>query len=251
MAWTMFAVCLLTMSILRSDSTGANDLGFRGMLVVQFILLMWSAPIVHDVFFKRTGAAPAGLGAQWIKSSLVLTLALGLAGTAYQLVALRCYAPLADAGKLRRTEVFLGSRGFGERTYWLREGFSNLGKLTPTAAVVQYNPVRDENLIAHLYSTRQAAMGDSDCASTFGGDSQECRKAFPYVASVFNDPDVVRNWNVDALCADLHVNVLVANDTDPVWQDPESWVWMKPSLLANPSMRAIPCGTVLTSATTP
>ena len=163
MGWTMLAVCLLAMSVLKSDTSGANDLGFRGMLVVQFVLLIWAAPIVHDAFFASDAVTRSGLGARWIKPSLIFTLVLGVAGSAYQLFALRCYAPLADLGKLERTERFLGAPGFGRRTYWMRAGYSRLNQLTSSSASVQYNPVRDEVLISHLYSTRPAVMGDSYC----------------------------------------------------------------------------------------
>lgn len=243
MAWLLFAVCLLIMSILKSDSTGANDLGFRGMLVVQFVLLIWSAPLVHDCFFPTAAAGKSY--PPWVKASLLLTLLLGAAGTACQLAALRCYAPLADAGKLVRSENFLGAPGFGERTYWMRQGFSRLGGLTSSAAFVQYNPANDEILMAHLYSPRQAVVGDSNCASAaFGGDSATCQQALPYFAAAFNTPGTVRNWNLDEFCDAFRINLLVATDADPVWQDPSSWVWMRPSLLANPGLRAIPCGTV-------
>jgi hypothetical protein len=238
MAWMMFTVCLLTLSIMRSDTSGANDLGFRGMLVVQFVLLIWAAPIVHDAFFGRD----AGLGAWWIKTSLICTLVLGVAGTAYQLLALRGYAPLADAGKIVRTERFLGATGFGRRTYWMREGFDRLNELTSSNRSVQYNPVRDEVLIAHLYSTRQAVMGDAGCGSAFGGDYEKCRAVFPSVAAVFNNPDAVRNWDLDSFCDAFQINVLVATNADPVWGDPGGWVWSRPSLVANPSVHAVACG---------
>jgi hypothetical protein len=245
MAWMMFAVCVLTLSIMKSDTSGANDLGFRGMLVVQFILLIWAAPIVHNVFFGRDAATQPGLGAQWIKISLICTLALGVAGTAFQLFALRCYAPLADKGKTGgRAERFLGAQGFGTRTYWLREGFSRLNELTPPNVSVQYNPVRDDVPIFQLYSARQSVMGDPSCGSAFGGDIEKCKEAFPYFFQVFNAPDVVRTWNLDSFCGDFNINVLVVTDTDPVWNDQSSWVWTRPSLVTNPLMRAIPCGRV-------
>jgi hypothetical protein len=122
---------------------------------------------------------------------------------------LRGYAPLADSGKIVRSERFLGSPGFGRRTYWMREGFDRLNELTSPATTVQYNPVRDEVLIAHLYSARQAVMGDAFCGAAFGGDVVKCRQAFPYVATVFNAPDTVRNWALDRFCDNLGVNVLV------------------------------------------
>lgn len=246
MAWMMFTVCLLTLSIVKSDTSGSNDLGFRGMLVAQFVLLIWAAPIVHDVFLNRDAAVRSGLGAPWIKISLICTLVLGVSGTTYQFLALRCYAPLVDAGKVestRMSEFVFGTPGFGERTYWLREGFRRLNESTSSHTLVQYNPVRDEVLITHLYSTRQAAVGDPSCGSAFGGDFEKCRQAFPYFARIFNAPDVVRAWDLDSFCDDFRVNVLVATDTDPVWNDPDSWVWTRPILLANPSMRALSCGT--------
>jgi hypothetical protein len=247
MAWMMFAVCLLTMSIVKSDTSGGgNDLGFRGMLVVQFVLLVWAAPVVYGTCFQRAGGAPPGLRAPWIRISLICTLVLGLAGTICQVLVLRCYAPLADAGKA--DAFFLGVPGFGERTYLLREGFGRLSELTSSNAIVQYNPVGSEVLISHLYSTRQAAMGDQHCGSAFGGDLEKCSNAFPYFATVFNVPDTVRTWSLDTFCDDFHVNVLVAVDTDPVWDDLSSWVWTRPSLLTNPSMRALPCGTAHFSA---
>jgi len=252
MAWMLFAVCLLTLSILKSDTSGSNDLGFRGMLVVQFVLLMWAAPIVHDVFFGRETASQSGLGAPWIKISLIGTLVLGVAGSTFQLFALRCYAPLADEGKTGlRAEQFMGAPGFGERTYWLREGFSRLNELTFSNTLVQYNPVRPEVLIFQLYSGRQAGMGDPSCGSAFGGNIEKCSKAFPYFATVFNVPDVVRTWSVDSFCDSFQVNVLVATDADPVWNDPNSWVWIRPSLVANPSMRALPCGSTSLSSGSP
>ena len=200
MMWMMFVICLLTMSVLQSDSSGSNDLGFRGMLVVQFVLVIWATPIVHDVFFRSSSEVAIDLGARrWIKAALVLTLVLGVAGTACQLLALRIYPLLADAGKITRSESFLGSPGFAERTYWLRQGFDQLNALTPSTAAVQYNPTGNETVMAHLYSTRQAAVGDPECGSPFGGDLQKCKQMYPYVAAVFNSPDDIRDWNLDRL----------------------------------------------------
>jgi len=244
MAWWMFVVCMLTVSFLKSESTPQNDLGFRGILIVQFILLIWAAPIVHDLFFSRNHAPGTDLVRPWVRTLLITTLVIGVAGSFWQLIALRSYAPLADLGKIARAETFLGppGAGFAERTYWLREGYFRLDQLTSSTASVQYNPVRDEVFTSHLYSTRQAAMGDAFCGAAFGGDVAKCRVAFPSITKVFNDPDAVRNLNLDNFCDEFQVNVLVANDTDPVWKDPRSWVWTRSNLLSNPSMRAVSCG---------
>jgi hypothetical protein len=212
--------------------------------------------VVHEVFFRRPQQAgdvemPGGperaraaswTGAPWIKLVLACTLVLGLAGTVLQLALLRFYAPLADTGKLQRTEVFLGDPGFGERTYWLRAGFGQINRLTSPATIVQYNPVGYEVEMAHLFSARQAVIGDAFCGSAFGGDTQRCREAFPYFATAFNNPPVVQDWPLDQFCRDYHVDVLVATDVDPVWNDMYSWVWMRPALVSNHALRAVACG---------
>jgi len=242
MAWWMFALCLLAMTFLKSSTTGFNDLGWRGMLPVQFLLLVWAAPLLHQVFFAPAEAAEAGLGARWIRPVLLGTLALGLAGTVVQLVVLRVYAPVVERSGLHRWETFLGDGEFGPRTYWMRQGFTRLNALTPSDATVQYNPVRNEVVISHLYSARQAAMGDAFCGNAFGGDAAKCRENFPLFATAFNAPDAVRGWDLDRFCDHFRVNVLVATETDPVWGDPLSWVWTRPVLVANPAMRAVSCG---------
>lgn len=242
MAWTLFVVSLATVSFLRSNASGVNDLGFRGSLLVQFVLLVWAVPIVDELIFSRA-EAQATPRVRWFRLSLLLTALLGVAGTSWQLAAMRVYLPLADSGKLERVENFFGAPGYSERTYWLRDGFSRLNELTLPASSVQYNPIRSEVFLMHLYSTRQAIMGDENCNSAFGGSIEKCHEAFPYVAMIFNDPGTMRSWDVDALCDRFHISVLVANDTDPVWRDPVSWVWQRPALVNNPGMRAIHCGT--------
>jgi hypothetical protein len=239
MARTLFIVCLLAMSFLQSNATGSNDLGFRGILVVQFVLLLWAAPIVDEFFF----AAPSVRSSRWTKITLAATMLLGMAATAWQLMALRVYLPLADSGKIVRSERFLGSpTGYASRTYCMRELYSRLDRLTTPAVRVQYNPVRDEVLLAQLYSTRQEVGGDQSCGSGFGGDGQKCREVLPYFAVLFNRPEIVRTWDVNSLCDAYSISVLVATDADPVWQDPASWVWQRSALVSTPEARAVTCG---------
>jgi hypothetical protein len=237
----MLASCLLVVSTLKSSATGANDLGFRGILVVQFILLLWAAPLVHDLFtnhkLKERVIAPV-----W-KRILVVTLVLGVMGTVYQLLVMRCYEPLADAEIIHRTEHYMGiSPGMGERTYRLRDGFTQLAKVTSPESVLQYNPVSENALLIRLYSTHQTAAGDSACGSGFGGDVERCKNVMPFLAAVFNSPGDAQGWDMDGFCDALSVNLLVATDADPVWYDSSSWVWSRHALTSNDSMRSIPCG---------
>jgi len=242
-AWVMLASCLLVVSALQSDpaATANNDLGFRGILPVQFVLLLWAAPLVHDLFASQ-GSAPV-LRPMW-KGLLVCSLVLGALGTVCQLVILRCYAPLVDSGRLERSEDYFGlSPALGKRIYALRDGLEGIDQATRPTSVLQYNPASISVWLIHLYSTRQAAAGDENCVSLFGGDPEKCQQAMPYLMAAFNSPAEVRGGDLDRLCDRFSVNVMVATEADPVWHDSSSWVWSRKPLVANKSVRGIACGT--------
>jgi len=236
--WLLFGSVLIVVSVLQSDhaASGGNDLGFRGILIVQFLLLVWAAPLVHDLWAQHKQFPWA-----W-RAVLLATLFLGLAATAYQGFVLRFYGPLADAGVIRRGDGYMGLSPLGERTYLLRDGFTTLRSRIPQNSVVQYNPIGPLNNTVHFYSTTQAAAGDRGCGTSFGGDVDKCHDALRYLLPVFNSPAVAWESNIDQVCNMYSVNVLVATDTDPVWGDPNSWVWMRRPLVSNSVFRGIPCG---------
>jgi hypothetical protein len=236
--WVMGGLSLVIVTFVASDSTGVNDLGFRGILIVQFVLLIFAAPLIADLF---AGKLQCGLA--W-KAALWLSLVIGVLGTLVQVGIFRFYAPIVDAGISRRTEPWMGlSPGIGKHTLDMRESLEHLKAITSPTAVLQYNPEGPDLFLFHLYADRQAAAGDESCGAGFGGDPQKCKQFYGYISAVFNKPETTHDWDVDRFCDAVHVNVLVATSSDVVWKDTESWAWTRPPLLANSAMRAIACGT--------
>lgn len=235
--WVMFVVPLLAMSFLSSDTTGFNDLGFRGMLVVQFVLLLWAVPVAGELY----GLCRNALG-RWTRRALRVALLLGLAATAWQLIALRVYEPLAAAGVVDRAETLFGSGGYPERALSQRRAGEAVAQTAPADALVQYNPVREEARITQLYSSRQAVAGDANCNAAFGGDYAACRAVFPQIAAIFNDRAAMRSREVDAVCDKFRISYLLATDADPVWGDGKGWVWRRSTLFAGSHSRLLPCG---------
>jgi hypothetical protein len=238
MAWVLFGTSALVVTLLQSGATQNNDLGFRGTLPIQFILLLWAAPLMDGLFFKQ-GKRP---GRAWT-FLLVSTMVIGALGTICQIAMLRLYTPLVDANVLRRSEGFMGlSPNMGKRNYLLRDGMSRIDQQTWRSAVLQANPSGRNVFLVNLYSTHPMAAGDENCGSTFGGDPEKCREAMPYIAAAFNSPEGIRDWNINRFCDAFAVNLLVATDADPVWIDRGSWVWTTKPIVANDSLRAFPCG---------
>jgi hypothetical protein len=240
-AWTMLGVCLLVVTFLSSDATGANDLGFRGILVVQFVLLIWAAPWVSGIFYPSDANR---LSAGW-RIALALSVLLGVCGTLLQVGILRAYAPMIDAGISRRTEPWMGPLpGLGQHTYLMREGIEELKRVTPRNAVLQYNPIGSDVFLFHLYANRQVSVGDEACGTTFGGSWEECKQVLPYLNAFFNRPnEEAAKWSLDEICDDIHVDVIAVTSSDKAWYETQSWVWTRKPLVANDALRAFRCGT--------
>ena len=240
-AWTMLGVCLLVVTFLSSDATGANDLGFRGILVVQFVLLIWAAPWVSGIFYPSDANR---LSAGW-RIALALSVLLGVCGTLLQVGILRAYAPMIDAGISRRTEPWMGPLpGLGQHTRLMREGIEELKRVTPRTAVLQYNPIGSDVFLFHLYANRQVSVGDESCGTTFGGSWEECKQVLPYLNAFFNRPnEEAAKWSLDEICDDIHVDVIAVTSSDKAWYETQSWVWTRKPLVANDALRAFRCGT--------
>ena len=80
----MVATSVLVCTFLRSSVIGCNDLGWRGMLVAEFVLLLWAS----DLFANRDRLAFLNASQRQL---MMVFFALGFAGTVYDLAIVRFY----------------------------------------------------------------------------------------------------------------------------------------------------------------
>jgi hypothetical protein len=233
-AFTMAAVSLGICTFFRSGVIANNDLGWRGTLVAQFVLLLWGAQWLND----------RGLSilTRKARAFVVAALVLGTAGTGYELIKVRCF-PLASDWNATGTVAWLAKdQNLGARTYALRQLYEGLKLRTPVRAIFQHNPDTDPQDQFHgMYADRQLAAESLTCSVVFGGDAALCRNMIGDIQALFENPafDPAR---VDEICGRLSIDVLVVKDTDPVWRNRESWVWKRKPMLANDYARAFDCG---------
>jgi len=76
------------------------------------------------------------------------------------------------------------------------------------------------------------------CGSELGGDPTGCPAIAAAVHSLYNGASASQ---ARAVCGQYGMQYLVAYVYDPAWNDPQSWVWTLPSLLAQPEFRALDC----------
>jgi hypothetical protein len=226
----MVATSVLICTFVRSSVIGNNDLGWRGFLIAQFGLLLWAVDVL------------AG-GALASRRFLAVLLALGVAGTAYDVAILRAFPLLADAGIVAPVGWMSPDRQFGMRTYAARDAYQWAARALPAAAKLQFNPyVHLQDTYALLYSNRQIVAGDGSCLSGFGGDPAACPEVIAKLKPFYPAAGQPAPSSIAMLCSDLPIDVLVAKDLDAVWTDRQSWVWNEKPLFANAYFRLFGCG---------
>ena len=237
--FTMAATSILVCTFVRSTVIANNDLGWRGMLIAQFVLLLWGVEFVN-------GGLRRGLfaGGNAYRVLTAMCLVLGLAGSVYEVVKVRFNPFLSDYSSHQIYKWLSPDGKLGERTYAMRQLYEELQTRTTSDAVYQHNPNTDpEDLFNGSYGDRQVASETMTCGSVFGGNSDECGKRIGRIDSLFEDPGAYSASMIDGVCRELSINILVVKDTDPVWRDRGSWVWNRKPLIANSYVRSFNCGT--------
>ena len=240
--FTMAACSILLCTFLRSGVISFNDLGWRGFLVAQFILLIWAAELWDDGFLPFHAKIPPveanTLFGGTRRPPILALLVLGVAGSVYEVCMARFY--------------YVRSSTSGDRTYLLRQIYQDLKKRLPEQAVVQQNPnVVPGDVFYGLYADRQAAAETSQCGAVFGGDPALCGSVITRINDLFEKPAALDPHAVDAACKDLSIDALVVKDSDKVWANKSSWVWNKQPVLANDYARAFLCGRTAARERTP
>jgi len=241
-AWTLVATSFLVGTFLRSSTIANNDLGWRCFLPAQLVLLLWAAAFVHDWWFDDSGIATQALPRSWVRRGLAILLILGLTSTGYQVFMLRVFPVLADHGVIgERPSWVVANRQFGKRAYALRSVYDTLDAQLPSSAVLQSHPATEDLILHMLYSGHDAAASAGGCGIAFGGDVNMCLSRLRKLVDLFRRPD---GNDLDATCRAYGIDALVVEDSDPVWNEPSSWVWTRRPDVANDFVRAFRCSPV-------
>ena len=231
----LFASTLLITLFLTSGvgTAGTNDLGWRGMLPIQAVLL-WCAA---DYF-----ATPLMLRRQkrWFHRLVTTLVVIGVGSTAAEFLTLRIFPLAVDHRQApHTTAVAMLPSGNGVYIASLRQALDYLRRTTPANAVVQDNPLVNESTIPGLFMERQtAARGQT--GYRFGGSSDHYPPVLNAATAIFTDP-ALSSREVGQTCAQYGMQYLLATSLDPVWRDPQSWIWRRNPLFANPHARVFAC----------
>jgi hypothetical protein len=122
--------------------------------------------------------------------------------------------------------------------YAIRSVLDRLDRTLPASAVMQQNPNWSwEEFDFGLYAHRQAAAWDVLCGAEIGGDPAACAHFLPRIAALFTDPHLTPAQAAET-CRDVKIDAVVVTDLDPVWKDPNSWIWSAVPAVENGHVRA-------------
>jgi hypothetical protein len=151
-----------------------------------------------------------------VRGLVVTLLVLGVASSVWDLLAMRAYPMLVDAGWAQEA-FWLRGRDIGERTFAMRELYEDLQRRVPRNAVVQANPHVWNQVYLGAYAQRQTASFDFECGAVMGGDPRLCAKMQPALLLGFNDPH--GSHDVEAMCGTGGIDVLILDKSDSAARD--------------------------------
>jgi hypothetical protein len=239
--WMIVGTSFLVGSFMRSTTIGSNDLGWRCFLQAQLVLLLWSALLVDEWW---SSPRITSVGRREVAGFVRILAAIGLIGTMYQVLMLRLYPILQDRRLMSPTMASWLDQDYklGKRTFALRSIYDSLGTVLPAGAIVQYNPNAAAFIPHELYSGHGAAMGLPLCGAVFGGDVSSCEGRMKSIAPLFGKPSQAESADLDNICREYGITIMLVDDLDSAWGEHGSWVWTRKPILANDYARAVACG---------
>ncbi|HEV2201054.1 MAG TPA: hypothetical protein VGR73_14645 [Bryobacteraceae bacterium] len=242
----LVALPVLVCTFLRSGVINNNDLGWRGFLIAQFMLVLWSIPYVRVAARARewsNSRATAVNRMLRLRILIALAAGLGFAGTLYGLLIGRAYLPVLQAGWLNRErswfrtpDLKIGQRMLGRRNAdeWIRT------RVARDAVVLQNPGIQDVEF--GLYANHQMVATGDTCGTVFGGPLEACREVLAVIQPVYEAAPSVPA-DIDSVCRRYSIRAILVTDADPVWRDPHSWVRTRLPDYANPFSKVFKCGT--------
>ena len=229
------------LSFVYSTVEQINDLGIRGWLLGQFVLLVWATDAIQK-WLENKSPTPKNIfstiGKQpQIGKALQALLVIGLLTTSLEAFLTRMWPIIVDWNIAGFPNTLSPDTNFGSRNYDAKLAYEYINTHLPTTAIIQYNPNIYLDRPSGLYGERQIAISDR---TAYGIPTTTFQAMQNDVATIFQFDTT---WEaIDKKCAQYSIDALVINDLDPLWQRlPELEMQRKP-LYQNQYYSVVACG---------
>ncbi len=229
------------LSFVYSTLITINDLGIRGWLLGQVVLLVWASDILQDWLgklppwpqniFRRVAGQPS------IGRAVLALLVLGILTTCLEAFSTRMWSMLVDWDVAGFPNNLSPDTHFGSRMYDARLAYAFIDSHLPQDIVVQYNPDIYLDRPSGLYGERQVAISDRTMygvpLNTFLAIQKDLAQIFEHDAT----------WEeIDRKCSQYSIDVLVVYDLDPLWTRLPGLETQRKPLYQNDRYVVLACG---------
>ncbi|MBI5944382.1 MAG: hypothetical protein HY864_08445 [Chloroflexi bacterium] len=222
----LLAVVLLVGSTLRSTVITSNDLGWRAWLPGQFVLLIWGADVMENLFSSTSAQVREEL-----KTKKILTafLVIGLLTSTADAILLRAAWPLMTGAEETR------------RYYSARLAYDTLREDVLADVITQNNPLNYVDRPSGMFGAHQMVISDR---TAYGISSTDFDNLSDRVAVLFANDNP--SWNsLDESCRELSIGVLILENSDPLWSGLSALEAQRVPLYKNERYALFTCGNYL------
>lgn len=188
-----------------------NDLGWRGMMFVQFVLLLYSIPFLAAL--RDLGGFKVSLQ---LRQAGYVTLVLGL-------------LMLVEEGYIRRFHPLGPVEG---NTMAIREAYEWADENLPQDVIMQHNPDTNIEYFHALYGNRQVVVADEVYGRLYGIGDEMFNEVYDPTVALFT-AKINTNEHKNAWVKHHNPDMLLVKETDPLWHDSAGWLNSFPVVFQN------------------
>ena len=249
------AVSLIVPSFVWSGMEISNDLGYRGVLPAQLLLLLCTAQCINTSRRRTSPDAPSDNGTNSLPNTysraaiqsrplrhlMVAFLILGIATNLLEMVILRGGIGTTAQHTIQVGDMFRPDTS-AERLYALRDAYTWIRKNTPRTAVIQENPLPWQMIALGQYSERRTIVYGSNPSYMVGEDHRPYLSLAQQTYALFSSP--LLPPELDQKCSSLISDYLVVQKGDRVWR--HDVIGSNTQVLPGEMVKIIRCGQIHT-----
>jgi len=232
----------ILLSFVYSRLIAINDLGIRGWLPMQFILVAWASDLIEKYAPDKLLLIPSLFksfpGSKRQTALLSFMFVVGILTTTLEVVDVRAWPMLVDLKVVGFPNELSPDTNLGSRTYDARLAYNFIRDHIPPTAITQSNPTVYLDRPSGLYGTHQMVISDR---TPYGLSSDGFLKIVGKISPAFTNKN--SDWNtINTICNQNFIDVVIIKDTDPIWSNVATIEQKQMPLYSNPRYAVFACG---------
>ena len=234
----------ILLSFVYSTVIGINDLGIRGWLPVQFILVVWTVDVLAprlqgNAFIVRLEVFKSFLEPKRLGGLLSAIFIIGFLSTLTDIITVRAWPILVDLNIVGFPNELSPDTHLGERNYAGRQTYDYIREHIPGNTIIQSNPLTVLDRPGGLYGDHQMAIADR---TSYGVSANEFKRMTEGIGKLFNFQKVTDWATLDHICSSYSIGAIVVSDIDPLWTSIDTLSIHRGPLYKNDYYAVFSCG---------